>query len=322
MQEMPLVSICTLNYNHENYVNDYIEGLMNQTYRNMELIIMDDCSTDDSGKILSRNIPLLEKKFNRVIYIENKVNTGIKQLSKNIDTLVRIGQGKYIKVFSSDDIMMSNMIEREVGFLENNPECGLCHAKIINVDNNFKLGQLWDSKKGLPDVKMAAKGKGIYEEMLDHYAIYAQTAMFRKDIFDKLGGFDCNIAIEDKDFWLRISKISEIGFINEPLAFYRKADTSISNFTVGSRKQRKERIHFGYIEETKMWRKHLKNVSRKKAEIVIIKHYQKYLYKSLVAGLPKDALYFKRKLEARGIKLTKDQKRMLVCAIVGLPMKS
>lgn len=207
--QMPLVSVLLPSYNHEKYIEESILSVINQTYKNIELIVIDDGSTDNSIKII-KNL----NKDNKFLFIEQE-NCG---LMKTLEKLKKYAKGKYISLFSSDDTYSINKIENLVNFMENNDQYAMVYAKIINIDHlsnevlkvdeNYDDGDIFDK---------LLKGK---------FFINGLATLIKKDIFNS---FSYNqYYIDDLQLWLQIAKNHQIGFVDEYLAYYRKHDNHLS----------------------------------------------------------------------------------------------
>jgi alpha-1,3-rhamnosyltransferase len=123
----PLVSIISPSYNHENYIKQTIVSVVNQTYKNIELIVIDDGSEDSSSTIIRD----LQKDYQfKFIARENRglVNT-YNELIENIS-------GEYVAIIESDDIWTLDKIEKQVQFLEENPEYAGCGGNVLHIDGN------------------------------------------------------------------------------------------------------------------------------------------------------------------------------------------
>ena len=114
----PLVSVCIPAYNHERYIEDCINSIIEQTYENLELIIIDDGSKDGTYQEIKKLMPKLEKRFVRVS-VETQENMGT---CRTINKLYRKARGKYIYHIASDDISKPDAIETLIKFLEQNPD--------------------------------------------------------------------------------------------------------------------------------------------------------------------------------------------------------
>jgi|SaaInl8_150m_RNA_FD_contig_111_5258_length_15109_multi_10_in_0_out_0_16 alpha-1,3-rhamnosyltransferase len=212
IKDLPLVTVCIPVYNHEKYVEEAIKSILNQTYKNIELIVIDDGSKDNSLKVIQK---LLEKNDFIFIHRENK------GLSATLNEGIKLSKGKYFCGCASDDIYIHYKLEKQVIFMEENPKYGMCYGKIIEFDNNnYKI------KREI----INAKSGWIFEELfMFDFVMPAVTTMIKKDIYKDVGLYDTSLFIEDYDMWLRIANKYQIGFINNYLAYYRKHETNISN---------------------------------------------------------------------------------------------
>ena len=111
----PLVSVIIPCYNAEKYVEEAVRSIMTQTYKNIEILVTEDCSTDNTLKILKN----LEKEDSRIKVIQNKKNL---KIVKSLNNMINIAQGKYIARMDADDISLPERIEKQVRFMEENPE--------------------------------------------------------------------------------------------------------------------------------------------------------------------------------------------------------
>ncbi|MDD2384959.1 MAG: glycosyltransferase [Sulfurospirillaceae bacterium] len=206
----PLVSVLIPSYNHESYIKEAVLSVVNQTYNNIELIIVDDGSSDKTTDILRE----LHKKYNFNLSLQE--NKGI---IPTLKILRQKAKGKYIALLASDDYFHCEKIEKLVGFLEHNPQYAMVYSKITIVDNN--------SNK-LMKIEECYKSGRIFEELLmGDFFINSVSVLINKEVymqFDYDEGY-----IEDFQMWLKIAKCYEIGFCNEFLSYYRKHDNHLSS---------------------------------------------------------------------------------------------
>lgn len=203
----PLVSIIVPVYNVEKYLEDCVNSILNQTYANIEVILVNDGSTDNSGKVCD----LLRLKNNKVKVFHNN-NYGV---SYTRNYAIKMAKGKYILPVDGDDIIGDTYIEKAVSILEKNDNIGIvyCKAKFFGKKNYE-----WE----LPDYSI--------NKMLLNNIIFV-TAFFRKDDWKKVGGFneDMKYGIEDYDFWLSILELKrDVYKIPEILFYYRIRNNSRS----------------------------------------------------------------------------------------------
>ena len=206
----PLVSIIIPSYNHSKYITETIESILGQTYDNFELIVIDDGSQDNSIEIIEKL-----RLNNKFIFIKRE-NKG---LCETLNEGINLSRGKYIAICASDDIYLKDKIKLQVDFLETNPNYALCYGKIISFDN--------DGNQKFINSKRYKSGK-LFLDLIKTNFVPAVTQMYRKDIFDNIGGFDKDLWIEDWDMLLRISYSYEIGFLDKYLAMYRNHGENMS----------------------------------------------------------------------------------------------
>lgn len=222
MNDQPLISLIISAYNHEAYIEECLESIMNQTYRNIELILYNDGSKDNThAKILGLQ-SRLEERFPSFQYI-NKDNEGV---SKNFNLGIKKAKGKYIKTFASDDFLFENAIEILVNALENEPYFDIAYADGYYV---------YAEKEALNEVdltkctKFSEKANYISGNIHDYlYDILPHmstwTVLFRKECFDKYGLYDENLRCEDMDIYLRFSKECRFLYLDENIAIHRLHD--------------------------------------------------------------------------------------------------
>jgi alpha-1,3-rhamnosyltransferase len=212
-ENRPLVSVIVPCYNHEAYVTQTIESIVNQTYEPIELIVIDDGSRDQSPQLLEA----LRKKHH--FTYEHQQNMGLAAtLNKAITKYVT---GKYLCICASDDLLEHDKIEKQVHFMEEHPSFGMCHGKCKTIDAR--------ARRLNRDKSLDWKSGYVFEEIFSHdMLLCAPSVMIRTDVLDDVGLYDPTLAIEDLYMWLKISKKYEIGFMDEYLASYRAHDCNAS----------------------------------------------------------------------------------------------
>ncbi|MGK7392209.1 MAG: glycosyltransferase family 2 protein [Candidatus Cyclobacteriaceae bacterium M2_1C_046] len=222
MNRNPLVTIICLCYNHRRFIKEAIESVLVQTYDNIELIIIDDASTDGSQEVIEQIID----SHPEIKYFPLKENRGN---CRAFNYGLTHAKGEFIIDFAADDIFKPNRIEEGVnGFIEKGPEYGVnfSDAEIINEDGdyikNFYLR--YDSKLS-PKISQGY----VYADLLERYFICPPTLMCRKIVFDKLNGYDESLAYEDFDFLLRAAKKYKFFFTDQVLVERRIVEGSMSS---------------------------------------------------------------------------------------------
>jgi len=206
--QTPLVSVIVPSYNHASYIEECILSIVNQTYKNIEIIVVDDGSRDRSREILEE----LQKRWG--FRLEFQTNQG---LSKTLNKTLRSAKGKYINCVASDDFMELDKIERQVAYLENHPECSLVFGNVRMVDAQSRIMEGLTVIDPVRDPIESVK----FESLLERNCIPAASEMFTKEIWEKCGGFNENTVVEDFDFCLKVAYKSKIAYIDECFANYR-----------------------------------------------------------------------------------------------------
>lgn len=223
----PLVSVIIPAYNHEDYIEDCVLSVIGQTYENIEIIIINDGSTD---KTEEKILKIIECNDRRIHYV-NQDNRGV---CKTLNRGLNIATGKYIAFLASDDMWLPNRLERQINFLEKNKHVGFVFADSKFIFNNDTSNLRFSNYKPILNKLFYETNfiKNIYFDLFQENFICAITILIRKEALDKVGGFDVNIDFEDYDMWLRLSKEYEAGYIPEVLALYRMHSNNISNDSI------------------------------------------------------------------------------------------
>ncbi len=210
----PLVSVIVPCYNHEAFVAECILSVLNQSYPNLQLIVIDDGSKDKSVAII-RNL----QKTNPFIF-EHQQNMGLSAtLNKAIS---QYASGKYIAIIASDDVWHIDKIKLQVEFMEQHPDFGMCCTKAVFIDEHSAI-------TGVLNPKLFTRKYGFNEIALGKSFVPALTAMVKREVYDSVGLFDTALLIEDLDMWLRIADKYPVGFVNIVTAYYRQHSTNTSS---------------------------------------------------------------------------------------------
>ncbi len=236
MQENPLVSVICLAYNHENFVVETLNSVIQQNYRPIELIIVDDCSLDTTK--LEINNWLLSHP--EVQFIANEFNIGN---TKSFNKALKIAKGEYIIDLAADDLLLPSGIQLQINAFQKSKfqNLGVVYgnAEIINEDGSFNSFYFPVDKNG----KVVSKRTigDIYSSVLSTGdSICSVSTLIKKSVFDFLGGYDETLAYEDLDSWIRASREYEFDFIDEVVVKKRTVGNSLgSNFY-----KKKHKINF------------------------------------------------------------------------------
>lgn len=224
-ESLPLVSFLVPSFNRANLLGQTIGSLLSQSYKNIEIIVIDDASTDDTEGMIRRQFS------GAVKYLKNNINQGV-AYSRNLG--LTHAKGEYIGLLDSDDILFRfDCVETAVKTLESNPGLSIftCDTYCIDLEGN-KIYKETFFQKVLDhrDIILSSGIKGF--EYVFFHGIHSCGAVFRKDITEKTGFLNTDYKIAwDEDFFLRFSAYnpSAIYYYNEALTGYRIHDGSLSH---------------------------------------------------------------------------------------------
>ncbi len=215
----PLVSICIPVFNGEKTIAKTIDSIINQTYNNIEIIVIDNCSTDATVKIVREfNDPRLRLVLS---------DTHLPCAEYNWNRCFDHAQGEFMAIFHADDVYLPRMVSRQVETFQKYPRVGCVFARGNVIDENDEV--IGEFK--LPP-EMRDSSPHSYEEILISALEYADffpcpTAMFRRDLYVKLAPFryDQFGSASDFDMWLRAAASAPVVIVNEKLMNYRVSKT-------------------------------------------------------------------------------------------------
>lgn len=211
----PIVTIICLCYNQEKFVRESLDSAIKQTYTPIQLIIIDDASTDNSKDIIHtflNNHP--EVHF--IALNENKGNCTAFNIA------LQQAQGKYIVDLAADDILLPDRIEKQVQWLEQAGEkYGAVFSDVQLIDETGKPLSTYYKRDKNGQLSKPIPTGNIYKNIVKHNTISSPSLLFRKKIMDELKGYDETLAYEDFDFMIRSSRLYWYGYIDEVLTLKR-----------------------------------------------------------------------------------------------------
>lgn len=216
------VSVIIPSYNHSKFIKKAIDSVLKQTYRHFELIILDDCSTDSSAKIINSYKDKRIKKF------FNKENFGAVD---TLNQLIDLATGEYIAVLNSDDYWEAEKLEKQVKYLDDNPNIVACFTWADFIDENNKV--FYESSDMNLDLfqKNNRKQSEWFRYLFDNgNCLCHPSVMIRSEIYSKIGKYK-NIykQLPDFEFWIRLIKKFNIHIIEENLTHFRILKESGNN---------------------------------------------------------------------------------------------
>lgn len=223
MTEEPLVSIIVITYNSSKYVLETLESCKAQTYKNLELIISDDGSTDETVHICQEWLDKNQHYFVNSELITVYKNSGI---PANCNRGVKASQGEWIKLIAGDDVLKNDAIQNFLDFLNYNKQIKILHSEIEYFENNLK-----DTRKSSYNKRnfFLLDSEKQYQKLLHKNSLNAPSVIFAKSLFNEVNGFDENfMLIEDYPFWMMVTKRGhKIWFLNKVTVYYRIHNQSV-----------------------------------------------------------------------------------------------
>lgn len=233
MQNFPLVSVICISYNHQDYVVEALNSVVNQSYPNIELIITDDCSSDKSQQIIKNWL----NDYPNVLFIPNKVNLGN---TKTFNNAAKKATGDYFVDLAADDILLENCIQRQIETFINSKfeNTGLVYANIELFDENNNFISIYYDETENP------QSGDVYEMVISRSTkICSVASMIKKEVFETVGYYDENLTYEDLDLWVRASRLYNFEYIPEVLAKKREFSTSLSAHFLKRNNKRTKQLH-------------------------------------------------------------------------------
>ncbi len=205
----PLVSVVMPTYNHARYIKEAIDSVLNQTYNNLELIIVDNFSEDDTAQIIA------SYNSDKIIYRQFR-NNGIIAASRNHG--IEQARGTYVAFLDSDDVWTETKLQRQVEAITKDPANGLscCRFQVIS-DDPRENGKIMGPKAD----ELPAR---VYERLIKANFVISSSTLVSKAALDDVGVFDEDPKLrcsEDFDLWLRIARKYKLTFVNMVGGQYR-----------------------------------------------------------------------------------------------------
>ena len=226
-----LVSICVPTYNSAFFLKETLESIVNQSFRNIEIIIGDNASNDRTIDIIKD----FAEEDDRISFYVNNSNIGY---SSNCNKLLSLAKGDYVAIYHSDDVYEADIVQEEVDFLNNNPNCLGVFTSFQEIDALSRI--LSNSKYPIKSNQNTIEVdlyRYIKLVLLQGGSCFCcPTSMIRKEVYSQLSGYDVNLKyVEDQDMWARILMLGPLAIINRKLIKYR-----IHNYQGSSVYQKRE----------------------------------------------------------------------------------
>lgn len=231
----PLVSVILPCYNAGKYLEQALDSIINQSYQNIEILLVDDGSTDNSENIYKR----YQQQESRLKIHKNLTNIG---LINTLNHAINLAEGDYIARMDADDISELNRIEKQVNFLQNNPDISILGTGAIPIDKN---GNKQDIKEEVYLHSTTIQFSALFTQPLFHGSIIAKSSVLKSNTYS----LDYKHS-EDFELWLRILSLGhQIANLPDALYLYRNNPDGVSNNNTLLQEQSHNKASKQYIEK-------------------------------------------------------------------------
>ncbi|WP_426485968.1 glycosyltransferase [Flavobacterium sp. 2] len=240
MKENSLVTIICLCYNHEKFVVESLLSALNQDYSAIEIIIVDDFSTDNSRDVIKNFLV----DYPKIQFIQNEINSGS---TKSFNKALKLAKGDFIIDLACDDILLPNCVSLQLkAFAESKfKNLGVVYGNVELITENGAFDSYYFTVDSDKKVIENRKTGDIYLSVISGgNSICSVSSMVKKSVFDDLNGYDENLAYEDLDIWIRASRKYEFDFIDEILIKKRISTTSLGTHFFLKNDERSRKINY------------------------------------------------------------------------------
>ena len=225
-KETALVSVAVITYNSSKYVEETLESIYNQTYKNIELIISDDGSSDETITICKKWIEKNYDRFVRTKLITTNENKGI---PANCNRAIHEVRGEWVKIIAGDDALFDDAIYNSINYAKNNCDVSIFSSRRAMYKNTFEEKNLIDVSSETSPIFFNLTSTEQYRNLLYKNKVSSIGVFLKRNLIEKVGGFDERLRyIEDHPLFLNITKSGEkIFHMNKVTVKYRLHDSSV-----------------------------------------------------------------------------------------------
>jgi glycosyltransferase involved in cell wall biosynthesis len=219
----PLVSIIALCYNQADFVAQAVESVMNQSYPNIELIVVNDASTDFSKDVIDE----LCRVYPQISFIHHEQNLG---MCRSFNNALKVAQGDFIIDLACDDYFELDKIERQIKAFEGlDKSWGVVFTDAYMVGQDGTVQNTFYKRDKQGRVSQSIISGDVFSKVVRQYQICSPTIMVRREVFDDINGYDPNLRYEDYDFFIRVSRNYKLYFLDYISTRKRVVKSSDSN---------------------------------------------------------------------------------------------
>jgi glycosyltransferase involved in cell wall biosynthesis len=211
--EAPFISVIIPTFNRLELLKETVASVRNQTFRNFEIIVVNDGSSDGTAEWLGSQPDL---------HALNQENSGIAASRNNG---ARVGRGRWLAFLDHDDLWAPEKLAVQAEFVKSNPEVALVAARHVRLGKKFRGSGQGRWTKG-----------DLFVEEYSRSFIHTSSVMIRRDVFEEIEGFPtCYRFADEFDVWLKIASTYPLAYVDEPLVFIRLYESNTSHNRVGVR---------------------------------------------------------------------------------------
>ena len=218
----PWVTVVCTCYNHEAYVLESLQSVVEQDYPNLELIVIDNGSHDQSTDRIARFVDA----HPATRFIKNRVNAG---LNRAFNQGLALAGGRYVIDLSADDVLLPGRVSKQVDLFERlSGPYAVVFSNAAYIDGQGRKTNLHYAVDANGHARDPVPSGDVFQKVLESYFICTPTMMIRRDVLNELGGYDESLAYEDFDFWVRSSRLYHYAYLDEVLTLKRRLPDSLS----------------------------------------------------------------------------------------------
>ncbi len=222
----PWVTVVCTSYNHAPYVEAALQSVVDQTYANVELIVIDNGSTDGTTDRIDHFLASHPAIAPAIRVIRNTENVG---LCRAFNQGIRLANGQYMIDLAADDVLLPNRIERQVEFFRvQPPSCAVVFSNAGFIDEQGSLFGYHYPVDANGRAQVRVPSGSVFEQVLTSYFICTPTMLMRRDVLEAVGGYDESLSYEDFDFWVRTTRNYTYSYQDAVLTHKRRLATSQS----------------------------------------------------------------------------------------------
>ena len=211
MENTSLVTVIVPSYNSRAFVTAAVDSVLSQSYPNVELIVVDDGSTDDTKQVL-------ENYGDKIRYLF-KTNGGV-SLARNFG--IEQARGEYVAFLDADDSWLPEKLEKQIEAINSSPNAGAAHTSFYLGNQNLEIV---GKRKPLRSIRNVLEDLFFVGNVIGT----PSSVVAKKSIFEEIGGFDPELSqCADWDMWIKLALKTDFAFVDEPLIIYRQHDGNMS----------------------------------------------------------------------------------------------